>query len=126
MISKEGIKNLYKAKQPAGGYSEYFLTQICTKCHKHFKLEIRDGFLIIGQLDDCNPFKKIKYSCINSIQDLGDEVVVVLNTCIIIFNSITGKININIRQLDDDKPTGNIFRRFANMFKCRKAERQGN
>lgn len=53
--------------------------------------------MVIGTLDTNNPFRRIKFSCIQNIEDLGDEVAVVLNPCIIFFNNITGKININLR-----------------------------
>ena len=93
MINKEGIRYLYNSKRPVGGYSEEFLQSICEKCRKFHQIEIKDGFLEIGTLDMNNPFRRIKFSCIQNIEDLGDEVAVVLKPCIIFFNNITGKIN---------------------------------
>lgn len=97
MINKEGIRYLYHSKRPADGYSDEFLQSICEKCRKFHQIEIKDGFLEIGTLDMNNPFRRIKFSCIQNIEDLGDEVAVVLKPCIIFFNNITGKININLR-----------------------------
>ena len=119
MISRAGIRSLYKAKKPEDGYSVQFLNMICDKCNKYHKLEFKDGFMIIGSLDHCNPFKRIRLSCIKSIQDLGDEVAVVLSTCIIIFNNITGKISINIRS---DKMNGGcpFLQKIASLFRRNK------
>lgn len=109
MISKEGIRCLYRSKRPSGGYSDEFLQSICEKCQKFHRIEIKDGFLVIGALDTNNPFRRIKFSCIQSIEDLGDEVAVVLNPCIIFFNNITGKININLR---NEQRRATIIRRW--------------
>lgn len=98
MISKDGMKRLYKIKAPSGGYSKEFLQGICDKCSKYHKLHIADGNLVIGALDEKNPFRSLRLSCVKSIEDLGDEVVVVLEPCILFFNNVTGIININFRR----------------------------
>ena len=98
MVSKDGIKKLYRKKAPSGGYSKEFLQGICDKCSKFHKLRIADGNLVIGALDESNPFRSLRLSCIKSIEDLGDEEAIVLGPCILFFNNVTGKININFRR----------------------------
>lgn len=115
-MNSKVIRNLYRAKHPNGGYSDEFLKMICDKCAKFHHVEFKDGYMVIGSLDKCNPFRMIKYSCIKSIQDLGDEVAVVLNSCIIIFNNLTGKININIRTSETESFGSIMSRKLQSIF----------
>lgn len=104
MISKEAIDYLYKkTKRPKEGFSETFLTQISEKCSKYHKLQFNDGYMIIGALEEYNPFRKIKISAIRGIVELDVVIAVVLNTSIIFFNNHTGKIDINIRSAHQKK-----------------------
>lgn len=120
MISKEGIKNLYKAKQPRHGYTTEYLQGICSKCNKNFQMDIVDGDIVIGSLDNHNPFKRISFSRIKSIHDLGDEVAIVFSSCILFLDNISGKININVRTTRSEiliNKLNLIFNRIANLFR---------
>lgn len=116
MISKEAIDYLYKkTKRPKNGFSETFLNQISEKCGKHHKLQFKDGYMIIGSLEEYNPFRKIRISAIRGIVELDVVIAVVLNTSIIFFNNHTGKIDINIRSAQPKKTS--FFRKLTQFFR---------
>ena len=120
MISKEGIRNLYKAKPPRHGYTAEYIQGICKKCHKNFQTDFVDGNIIIGSLDNHNPFRHISYSRIKSMHDLGDEVAIVLSSCILFFDNISGKINIHVRTTRSEiliNKLNIIFNRIVSLFR---------
>lgn len=113
MINKDVIQFLYKkAKHPTKEFNKEFLDAVSEKCGKFHHVKFTDEYMIIDDLDTQNPFRNIRLSCIRRIEEIGEYVAVVLNSCIILFNNHTGKISINLRNSIGNKScTTNPFKR---------------
>lgn len=118
MISKDVIQFLYKkAKHPTKEFNKEFLDAVSEKCGKFHHVKFTDEYMIIDDLDTQNPFRNIRLSCIRRIEEIGEYVAVVLNSCIILFNNHTGKISINLRNSIGNKScTTNPFKRLFLLF----------
>lgn len=83
-------------------------------------MEIIDGDILIGSLDSHNPFRRIDFSRIKSIHDLGDEVAIVFSSCILFLDNNTGKINMNVRTTRNEiiiNKINTLLNRLASFFR---------
>lgn len=119
MINKDVIQYLYKkAKRPTKEFKKEFLDTISEKCGKFHHVKFTDEYMIIDDLDTHNPFRSIRLSCIRRIEEIGEHIAVVLNSCIILFNNHTGKISINLRNSIGNTPCPtNPLKRLFSLFR---------
>ncbi len=113
MANKQTIKYLYKnIRRPKNGLPGNLLAEVEECCRERFNIKFDNGFMTIGTLDECNPFRNIRLSSINGFRIAGNEVAVVTDRSILFFDISTGNISVNIRE-----PEESLFQRFANRIK---------
>lgn len=116
MFNEAAIKYLYKhTKRAEGGLPQRLLDEVVEKCAR-FQVSFDNCCMKIGMLDDGNPFKQIRLSCIKGIEIVDNEIAVVMNASIIFLDNTDGSIKVSIK--NDRK---SVWRRFFDWLSpCRK------
>ena len=74
MFNETAIKYLYKhTKRAEGGLPQRLLDEVVEKCAR-FQVSFDNCCMKIGMLDDGNPFKQIRLSCIKGIEIVDNEM----------------------------------------------------
>ncbi len=118
MMNKTSIKYLYKhTKRPKNGFPASVLDKITEECSQFHKISFDKDKMTIGALDDGNPFKYIRLTCINGFEIIDHVVAVVMHTGIIFLNNENGSIRIHFKK-ERQSVWSKIIQWFHHDCKC--------
>ncbi|MEF9923514.1 MAG: hypothetical protein RSB34_02130 [Muribaculaceae bacterium] len=98
MINAKVISNIYKLhKKPPSNISDLGIEKMRKSLIEFHKFNEESGFLILENVSEESPFKKIPISRIYGIENFDKTIALVLPNSILFFSKTDSKINIHLR-----------------------------
>lgn len=100
MVSQKVIEQLYKRYSSHPKDISVYLNRlresmdILAALHK---LELNDTDIVIGALDEDNPFRVIPIDRIYGIESFDRNIAIILRTCVLFLNKENSNINVHIK-----------------------------
>lgn len=110
MITDKVIKEIYKTyNRDRNIREELDVKQYIDMLKSHHSIQIRGDELVIDDLDESNPFRRVLLRRLRTILEFDKKVAFVLSNHIIFFEKKTNEIHVHLKP---EKKRGFFFRLF--------------